>query len=620
MTKTKKILISLIATLTLVMSVLPVFSANIKKVLTQNPINTSQTQNEATIDGYDLANAKYVKEAWWGSVYEISDANYDNHDSFRINNLKGLLAFMGIINSCNNGDIFRNNFSGKTVYLDADIDCGGARICIGYNNGSGLTNYVFKGNFHGRSHTISNFTYGYGTSDGGLCYKYEFDPDYYTCYVGFFTYLEGKCTNLRLTNAKCQDTNSNIIFGLVAGWVNEVGMTSIENCVVEDIEILDHPNTVCGLIGCYVGDRKNLTTMYNCYVDVDGLDYSFGPRENRRTGSHALNPATIMYSVTKQVAKEGLMVDETQYNYCIYDYCITESNNFYGFYCSSLGGDSSPSTWYYGGDDFNDGWIYLRDFIEWEKLRFINGNTELFESITIVDEGELFIQVPKIFLDKTAKSKMGKEISICARTIIAEPKQSGFSGNYSWIYQRMLYHDNEKTAVYKLTSHAGEKDRRFRFHCDDDATMKCANHQSGECFKKTGSTTLEYKCTTDTVVKTVINCYNKRSQDIQIAIGANSYETIEVSCFKSITFEFVEQDGVKHSIEFLLTDPNKHMMHLGGSSDAMNQDEFLGANIDGTSSKTINGEWKGETIFSNSLYTIYVRAYNKEYNLNVGSI
>ena len=108
---------------------------------------------------------------------ELSQEEQQNVSEYHIRSLQDLKAFA---DSVNNG----NNYAGKIVYLDKDIDLKGVENW----QPIGSKEHYFAGTFNGNGHVISNLTIN--------------APD--TNYVGFIGYLgggKGEITNVKFENA-----------------------------------------------------------------------------------------------------------------------------------------------------------------------------------------------------------------------------------------------------------------------------------------------------------------------------------------------------------------------------------------------------------------------------------
>ena len=164
------------------------------------------------------------------SASEISKDTYNNNSVFYINSPEGFKGFV-ITSQVNNvwGDIVYD-WSGKTIYLTADIDMGNwSTKPIGA--AKSVTNHYyshFEGVFDGQFHTLSNLNITSPVDDG--------DP----VYSGIFARIgKGSVGNIRFRNCIITNdgkkTSEPLYMGIVAGTISV--SSSIVNCVIEDCTI-----------------------------------------------------------------------------------------------------------------------------------------------------------------------------------------------------------------------------------------------------------------------------------------------------------------------------------------------------------------------------------------------
>ena len=177
-----------------------------------------------------------------------------------INNRSDLETFR---NDVNNG----NTFSGQTVYLNADIDLGGASwtpIANTYNkDGNG-----FQGTFDGQGHTINNFNC---TIKRGGTNKPAF--------AGLFGLNRGTIKNLQVigatVHAEAEDRLN--INQAVAGVITAMNKGVIVNCCVRNSKVTSYTNYWAAsgsnsFSGGIAGTQYEASGISNCYVSGVTLD------------------------------------------------------------------------------------------------------------------------------------------------------------------------------------------------------------------------------------------------------------------------------------------------------------------------------------------------------------
>lgn len=158
-----------------------------------------------TYTSYDLES-----EIWIGEQ-NLFPGMYEKDGVYHIINASGLMYFSDKVND------YGNNFSGKTVVLDADIDLGNAAWTpVGQ---TGATQ--FMGTFDGKGHTISNLSIN-NTDEGG------------NCATGLFGWLNSATVkNINISGANITGHHN---VGTIAGYLETSGCT-IEGCTVDSATI-----------------------------------------------------------------------------------------------------------------------------------------------------------------------------------------------------------------------------------------------------------------------------------------------------------------------------------------------------------------------------------------------
>ena len=295
-----------------------------------------------------------------------------------ISSLSDLQSFA---NRVNGGD----NFSGKTVVLSKDINCGGEEIVIGVNANNLYTpnNAIvpFAGKFDGQGNFISNFKLvdKYAHYDAGTAGRL------YGC--GFFAALD-KSANVTKLGLKSftitSNTNSNVAgtgyasssIGGIAGFLatGGSGKASISQCLIDGLTINCSSAMKVGVaVGGIIGANPHVgATVTNCLINqikfnIAASNYSW-VNAGGVVGNDPSSGQTIV-SVSQCLLNEKNRTS-------------TISNggncNFYDFtskpttYCNTKGytdGLDTTSIWYYNSN-FNNKYPYLRVFMNFITFYF----------------------------------------------------------------------------------------------------------------------------------------------------------------------------------------------------------------------------------------------------------
>lgn len=252
--------------------------------------HTGYNADRCTVDQKESINTgrtiTMAEAGWLAEGYEAKDNNNgtwtvapkpfyeDTKGIYHITSLAGLEEFRNSVNGT--GGVDANNYSGKTVKLEADIDLknianwepigkgyyhsskyatGTDKGTDGYKNGS----TPFTGTFDGGNHTISNLNVATADAD-------ELDGGWA---AGLFGIVKnGTVKNLTINNANVSSTTR--FAGAVAGGVT--GGT-IENCTVQGAVDISSRHFVGGIAGMSYG------TITGCSVTATGTISANDTRE-----------------------------------------------------------------------------------------------------------------------------------------------------------------------------------------------------------------------------------------------------------------------------------------------------------------------------------------------------
>lgn len=139
-------------------------------------------------------------------------------------------------------------FTGKTIYLDADLDLNGHTWVAVSENGSNSATSSFSGTFDGQGHSINNLNGSSLTQRLGL----------------FGTVHNATIKNINLYNATitAEPDSMRLQYGTLVSWASS---SSVENCYVAGKVTVATDELIGGLIGQCTGD----TRVIGCGVSVD---------------------------------------------------------------------------------------------------------------------------------------------------------------------------------------------------------------------------------------------------------------------------------------------------------------------------------------------------------------
>ena len=226
---------------------------------------------------YTIKSETVIFTAQWLPVYWTYENNYETswyvgHESDTVYTLTTPEQFAGLAYLVNNG----NNFSGKTIKLNNDIDLLGT-----VHNESGVfwtpigTDSIrFSGTFDGQGHTISHMI---------------IDTD--VQYAGLFGCVSGATIRNVILDSSCSVTSTaNNVGGIAGVTYNE---TLIEN-VVNNGNVSGTSNYVGGIVG-YAYDGAAIKNASNTGGNVSGYEYVGGIVGAAQGGSieNVINSGTI---------------------------------------------------------------------------------------------------------------------------------------------------------------------------------------------------------------------------------------------------------------------------------------------------------------------------------------
>ena len=328
----------------------------------------------------DLQASVVLPDQWEGgggtatNAYVITDTtgltnNYSSYSEFHINSLAGLKAFGSNVYYASSYD---QSFSGKTVKLTADIDCGGEVIQIGVTsifNGRLTTEPTFAGTFDGNGKTISNYKLStYSVSVGGYSISGNTIGQ---AGRGLFFSVSGTIKNLKVKNVTTEGGVSggshghSVVFQSALVGVLEGG--TITNCMAEGFSGAYY---ACGIVAVAVNYAGTVT---NCYAtDITGLQsntggsvlYGIGPASDKIFNGSPTSYKYVACSISNCVTT-GLEIS------------VLSSTNCHKTAKTTTGLDhsylfNSSSVWYYHGN-YNGGYPYLRSFVEWKEFTLLKG-------------------------------------------------------------------------------------------------------------------------------------------------------------------------------------------------------------------------------------------------------
>ena len=187
--------------------------------------------------------AESAADVWDGTADTSWYTSAPDASEYHISMAEQLAGLAQLVNA---GD---TTFSGKTIYLDSDLDLGGyewVSIATGSNQGR-----YFAGTFDGQYHEITNL---FSRNDGSSDFR-----------SGLFGVVSdgGVLKNLYVTNADIVANDNSLLAGILADWVN--GGT-VQNCYTSGTIV----NAVGDkFVGGLVGQCTWVTQILGCASDAN---------------------------------------------------------------------------------------------------------------------------------------------------------------------------------------------------------------------------------------------------------------------------------------------------------------------------------------------------------------
>lgn len=211
--------------------------------------NKNEQPTEDENNGDDeiaLLNAENAADAWDGTAVDTSwYAGHENETEFSIGTAAELAGLAALVNS-------RNNFSGKTIKLTADIDL---------NNQAwtpiGTQGNPFKGVFDGGQHSVANLKLVNTDSSGSAM-------------IGLFGNIKSGTVSNLTVSGEISDEGG---FAYDGGVVGNADSATILNCI-SSVKIID---TMGSYIGGIAGNISGNTTIKNCAYtgEMSGVDFTY---------------------------------------------------------------------------------------------------------------------------------------------------------------------------------------------------------------------------------------------------------------------------------------------------------------------------------------------------------
>ena len=304
--------------------------------------------------------AEWELERRDGGDGDFSD-NYNNNSVFTISAFSTLQYFANTVNS-------GYSYSGKTVKLLADINCGWNSIGIGSgllhsidgSVGSDSVTNSFDGIFDGCGHTISNVSYTskFTHKSGQIAGWFVVYQEHHHYSLFNVVGSSAQIKNLRVYNCGRSDFSGGD-FKYIAGIVGRSLGATISNCMVENFSVSTKDETsritIAGIVA------YGSATLINCHVknitatdcgSLFGLTY------------HGKAESCIVQKLTKGYVRDFYedFTKGTATN------CHTTAKTTTGLNCSSSTGPTGTTWFYY--EYYNDSYPYLRNFIDWRTFYF----------------------------------------------------------------------------------------------------------------------------------------------------------------------------------------------------------------------------------------------------------
>lgn len=545
----------------IILCLLIVFATSGVSLICFNSIYHFHNINNINPKAYDSNDIMSLTSWDFDGNHEVKkNSDFDSFSSYVISDHNGLQTFSQLVNWGT------EEFSGKSVYLTNDIDCGGNNVNIGwwYQGGVfgiGAENRYFKGNlFDGQNYTISNFVVP------GTFYKESTDQNSFD--YGLFSCIESNTTiqNLRLKDNSFPidpDAISAYTWHTAGGMVGYLNGGTIKNCIVENLNVtVDSTVGLClgGIFGVGYG------TISNCLVKKVTIPNAestvgIGPAEapywiSTNAGGtnlqvrqfYSTSGTTISNCVVQNVQKSTTFANFIYMDRCdtlggnyitgsrdhTITTCINQSNNLTGFLDWSSTGGTSGNTWYYVSD-YNSGYPYLRQFIkDWKTVNFRvgSGNGTVSMSSIVVPSAVTAI-------------KNGSFITV-GQTISATPSTGYFFESWEGENDGTLFIANFTTTPYTLTfknAETWQKETNISpsettFNVDHNTSIS-VSHRTGEGPLKLIYSFVDLSGKNCSVVYDIPEGYNLRNPGnvTNITSNRNITPNLELGNF-TVTFKY----------------------------------------------------------------------------------
>ena len=601
--KTLIVAVTIFIVVLFVMPALAVLISMLKVTQIKTDRLTDDVKTEASI-GFNLENAKSLDNG----MYEIPE--YQLKREFSITSKDGLNRFQIMVNTG------KHDFKDKIVYLEKDIDYEDGILSIGYYYYG--QNRVFKGDFYGCGHTISNFVIGYSEADEPYRrYQYVYNSSYYS---GFFTYAEGSIHGLRLRDGHYWGNKWYV--GCLVGFAKET--VKIEECVIENFHLEKSSSAaMCGIVGAFHSVKIPYGTgdspyVRNCYVESDNLTLGIGPYAHMEEGNSGVSRKllienNIINSNTRQIRGDGQNAASSN------NITDISSADLSGFDYSSIGGDDNSSIWYWGAYDYNGNWPYLRRFILWGRIYFGVGSRNYFDTVYVEDSDDNIIEIPREWLDN-AQDKTGNVIYICNRKIEAIPKSGVNPTNPTWVFFRNVMIDpvtDTYIPSYTIFARTSASERSFSFALDlnllQSCSMVCLVPGCTCCAYYISKT---YKIYDSTDIQTTVDLCSIESMPVTLKQGTDVFK-FNAKCFTKATFRFNERDGTEHIVQITLNDNiygSVLILAINYEINCGSGDKCLGVTGGG---KSVNGRWSGSVFGSTAERRLTFYSIMKSYQITI---
>ena len=380
-------------------------------------------------------------EAWNGVSYDYSWYSSSNN-SFTISTPAQFAALAKIVrDEAGSEGISKDDFSGDTITLDADLDFGGNELRpVGW---TGAAAKPFKGTFDGNGHIVKNISIKESNSEGRE--------------LGLFARVQsGTVKNLGVEDVSLNLTTVTTDVGAIAGMFREAAQ--IYNCFVRNVTFKGQSATDAHY-GALLGyTRKSNLVINNCYSTNINIDSGFEAGNNvvsnligyinDVSGMTVSNCYAGVYNenADMKIAGTGVWNASVEASGLYYDAYANETSKEIGTYNENLKAQEMEGYVLQETEDYNFGYPILL----WEQERLEQEEAE--EDTTVFE-----------VVSKTADSIVLTDIEGALYSVDGENwyENNEFTDLTSGLYKFSMKKSYDSEKIYTLMAVLGERRTDF---------------------------------------------------------------------------------------------------------------------------------------------------------------